>query len=63
MEKRVNIKIKRNDPCPCRSGKKYKKCCMIKFANAVMPLYSSPVPPFAAKIINSPYIKVERKKK
>ncbi|QAS53681.1 SEC-C metal-binding domain-containing protein [Halobacillus litoralis] len=23
-------KIKRNDPCPCGSGKKYKKCCMNK---------------------------------
>lgn len=23
-------KIKRNDPCPCRSGKKYKKCCLPK---------------------------------
>jgi len=21
-------KIGRNDPCPCGSGKKYKKCCM-----------------------------------
>ena len=21
------IKIGRNDPCPCNSGKKYKKCC------------------------------------
>jgi uncharacterized protein YecA (UPF0149 family) len=21
-------KIGRNDPCPCKSGKKYKKCCM-----------------------------------
>jgi hypothetical protein len=20
--------IGRNDPCPCKSGKKYKKCCM-----------------------------------
>ena len=20
--------VKRNDPCPCKSGKKYKKCCM-----------------------------------
>ncbi|MGA2644959.1 MAG: SEC-C metal-binding domain-containing protein [Candidatus Sulfotelmatobacter sp.] len=20
-------KVGRNDPCPCRSGKKYKKCC------------------------------------
>lgn len=22
-----NTAIKRNDPCPCGSGKKYKKCC------------------------------------
>ncbi|NSW92183.1 MAG: SEC-C domain-containing protein [Firmicutes bacterium] len=21
------MKIGRNDPCPCGSGKKYKKCC------------------------------------
>ena len=23
-------KIGRNDPCPCGSGKKYKKCCLLK---------------------------------
>jgi uncharacterized protein YchJ len=23
-----NISIGRNEPCPCGSGKKYKKCCM-----------------------------------
>lgn len=23
------LKIKRNDKCPCESGKKYKKCCLI----------------------------------
>jgi len=23
-------KVGRNDPCPCGSGKKYKKCCMVK---------------------------------
>jgi uncharacterized protein YecA (UPF0149 family) len=22
-------KIRRNDPCPCGSGKKYKKCCLL----------------------------------
>lgn len=22
------MKVGRNDPCPCRSGKKYKKCCL-----------------------------------
>ncbi|MEE4362508.1 MAG: preprotein translocase subunit SecA [Desulfotignum sp.] len=26
--KRAATKVKRNDPCPCGSGKKYKKCCM-----------------------------------
>jgi len=25
---RAGSKIGRNDPCPCGSGKKYKKCCM-----------------------------------
>lgn len=26
----VGKKVGRNDPCPCGSGKKYKKCCMAK---------------------------------
>jgi hypothetical protein len=26
----MNEKIGRNDPCPCGSGKKYKKCCISK---------------------------------
>jgi preprotein translocase subunit SecA len=26
-QKREGAKIGRNDPCPCGSGKKYKKCC------------------------------------
>jgi hypothetical protein len=25
---RAGSKLNRNDPCPCGSGKKYKKCCM-----------------------------------
>jgi uncharacterized protein YecA (UPF0149 family) len=25
--KRDQPKVKPNDPCPCGSGKKYKKCC------------------------------------
>ena len=25
---RSQLKIGRNEPCPCRSGKKYKKCCL-----------------------------------
>ena len=27
---RPEPKIGRNDPCPCGSGKKYKKCCLVK---------------------------------
>ena len=27
---RAGRKVGRNDPCPCGSGKKYKKCCMLK---------------------------------
>jgi hypothetical protein len=23
------MNIERNDPCPCGSGKKYKKCCLL----------------------------------
>lgn len=30
QEARKNVKIGRNDPCPCGSGKKYKNCCMGK---------------------------------
>ncbi len=25
--RRTGKKVGRNDPCPCGSGKKYKKCC------------------------------------
>lgn len=28
--KASDIKVGRNDPCPCGSGKKYKKCCGAK---------------------------------
>ena len=27
------LKIGRNDPCPCGSGKKYKKCCPYEAAS------------------------------
>ncbi|MBI3329772.1 MAG: SEC-C domain-containing protein, partial [Nitrospinae bacterium] len=28
--RREEIKVGRNDPCPCGSGKKFKYCCMNK---------------------------------
>ena len=30
VRKTVKQKVGRNDPCPCGSGKKYKKCCGLK---------------------------------
>jgi tetratricopeptide (TPR) repeat protein len=30
-------KIGRNTPCPCGSGKKYKKCCMLSKNGAIQP--------------------------
>ncbi len=30
MQLSKSSKIQRNSPCPCGSGKKYKKCCFIK---------------------------------
>ena len=29
-EKVQRSKVKRNEPCPCNSGKKFKKCCLLK---------------------------------
>jgi len=31
--KRESPKVGRNDPCPCGSGKKYKKCCLNKISS------------------------------
>ena len=33
--KQKNVKIGRNDPCPCGSGKKYKKCCYSQEKNKI----------------------------
>lgn len=37
--KEVLILVKRNDPCPCGSGKKYKKCCEHKTAVKVEDMF------------------------
>lgn len=29
VEQAVSMKIGRNNPCPCGSGKKFKKCCLL----------------------------------
>ncbi len=30
MKLKKEVKTERNSPCPCGSGKKYKKCCLKK---------------------------------
>ncbi|MGA7865427.1 MAG: SEC-C metal-binding domain-containing protein [Stellaceae bacterium] len=29
--------IRRNDPCPCGSGKKFKKCCLVTLLGSISP--------------------------
>ena len=43
------IKARLNDPCPCGSGKKYKKCCLTndQAASAIRPIVVSPPPSVA----------------
>ena len=31
------MKVSRNDPCPCGSGRKYKKCCLREDARRAAP--------------------------
>ncbi len=38
------MKIGRNDPCPCGSGKKYKKCCALVVAAPSVPPVAEPAP-------------------
>lgn len=32
-EQRTRNRVGRNDPCPCGSGKKFKKCCLFGGSN------------------------------
>lgn len=34
MTSQLQVKIGRNDPCPCGSGRKYKRCCLPESAVA-----------------------------
>jgi preprotein translocase subunit SecA len=40
--RRSQPKVGRNDPCPCGSGKKYKKCCLLKGVNYDAPRPTGP---------------------
>lgn len=52
---------KRNDPCPCGSGKKYKKCCGLKAAKSQQnsrSFYTGPSSKDPVKDLRSRIIKV-----
>jgi hypothetical protein len=65
------MKVGRNDPCPCGSGKKYKKCCLAKdeaaarvareellvAQRAIAPVFEPPSPPPAP----SPLVQAQNK--
>lgn len=36
------MKIGRNEPCPCGSGMKYKKCCLLKEVVVRTPEHKTP---------------------
>jgi tetratricopeptide (TPR) repeat protein len=59
----VSVKPGRNDPCPCGSGKKFKKCCQGKLA--VTPNGSAPVATeinqLVALFTNGRYAELERR--
>lgn len=55
-------KVGRNDPCPCGSGKKYKKCCestshVKKFKAEVIPTAAQPTETKEASKVSSLFFK------
>lgn len=47
----MNVKIGRNDPCPCGSGKKYKKCCGAKETISITSIIEKEVLDLQAQIL------------
>jgi tetratricopeptide (TPR) repeat protein len=45
----MNVKLRRNDPCSCGSGKKYKKCCELKQLHP--PQAAAPTPAEMSRLI------------
>lgn len=39
---RNSPRVGRNDSCPCKSGKKYKKCCLLKVVSHIHKLPEVP---------------------
>ena len=50
MAKTAMAKPGRNDPCPCGSGKKYKRCCLEKDQEAECTAFAAALPPPAGAL-------------
>lgn len=48
----MNIKISRNAPCPCGSGKKYKKCCGLHEAVSITQVIESEIDELQKQILH-----------
>lgn len=55
-----NPKIGRNDPCPCGSGKKYKRCCLHSGATAPN---APPLSPSSAEVLQRKYLNDESRRR
>ncbi len=61
-------KVGRNDPCPCGSGKKYKKCCALKQTSSrtrlkdkvITPMGSSDLSKLFSKNASKPTVEKEK---
>ena len=56
----MTSKIGRNDPCPCGSGKKYKKCCMAADVTEIRTLQPANIPQEVRHIIDCAYYRDAR---
>ncbi len=44
-----SLKLGKNDPCPCNSGKKFRQCCWLKRLDVATEHYAPPPPPAESK--------------
>ena len=65
LEHEPSKKIGRNDPCPCGSGNKYKKCCLLKKTAPDTQLPKGNVIPFhvAQKNVDVPELSISQHKR
>lgn len=56
----MSVKISRNEPCPCGSGKKYKKCCGLKETVSITAIIEQEVMNLQSQILEFALFEYER---